>query len=184
MLHNKKTKSLEQYPLTFGEVTIFRKYRKGEIILKNGYIENFVSYVHKGIVGMFLEKDGEDICYGFAFEQNYISAYDSFLQQIPSQMTLIALEDTVLASISYEKLQAIVNTSMEGQIFGRQIAENLFLKTQQRIISFLTKSAEERYVELESQRPEVFKKVKQKFIASYLGITPVSLSRIRNKITP
>jgi CRP-like cAMP-binding protein len=184
MSYNKKIKSLEQYPLTFGEATIFRKYKKGEIILPKGYIENFVSYIHRGIIGMFLEKDGEDICYGLAFEQNYISAYDSFLQQIPSQMTVIALEETVLASISYEKLQAIINSSMEGQIFGRQIAENLFLKTQQRIVSFLTQSAEERYIELESQRPEIFKRVKQKYIASYLGITPISLSRIRNKITP
>ena len=184
MLHNKKVKSAQYYPSTFGEVTIFRNYKKGEVILKKGYVENFVSYVHKGMVGMFLEKEGEDICYGFAFEQNYISAYDSFLQQSPSQMTLIALENTILASVSYEKLQVILNSSIEGQVFGRQIAENLFLKAQQRIISFLTKSAEERYMEIENQRPEVIKKIKQKYIASYLGITPVSLSRIRNKMTP
>lgn len=165
----------------FGELTIFREYKKGDVILQIGYTENFVSYVCKGIVGIFLEKDGEEVCYGFGFEDNYISSYDSFLQQKPSKMIMRALESVVLASISYEKLQIVLQSSCEGQEFGRKIAETLFIKSQERIIAFLTQSAEERYQALITQRPEVLKKIKQKYIASYLGITPVSLSRIRKR---
>lgn len=184
MLQNKNLKYTNHYPPIFGEFTVFRSYKRDEIILEKDCIEDFVSYIHKGTVGMFLEKEGEDICYGLGFEESYISAYDSFLLRSPSQLNMIALENVVLSSISYEKLQIVLKTSIEGQEFGRKIAENLFIKSQQRIISFLMQSAEERYLSLISQRPEIFKKVKQKHIASYLGITPVSLSRIRGKITP
>jgi CRP-like cAMP-binding protein len=182
-MHRKKQLPDLQKDTVFGEFTSFRSFKKGEVILQEGRVENYVSYVCKGIVGMFLTKEAEEICYGFVFENGYLSAYDSFLQRTPAQFSVLALENVLLASISYDNLQLVLNSSIEGQAFGRQIAEKLYIKSQQRIIAFLTQSAEERYLDLMKERPEVFKRVKQKYIASYLGITPVSLSRIRAKIT-
>lgn len=175
-------KNKKEYPAVFGELTVFRSFQKDEIILQAGKTENYVSFVLEGAAGLFFKKGIEDICCGFVFNDQYLSVYDSFCLRIPSQMYTLALEDTVLASISFPNLQMIYQNTPDGERFGRMIAEQLLFKTQHRLFSFLSQSAEERYLSLLMQKPEVLLKIKQKYIASYLGITPVSLSRLRNKI--
>jgi CRP-like cAMP-binding protein len=178
----KKTEIAGQHNQVFGEFTQVRQFKRNAVILRKNRTENHIYFLLQGTVGIFLEKDGEEICYAFVFENSYFSAYESFVKQTPSQVSLKALEPVVLASITHEQM-LLVMQSAEGLQYGKQIADGLFFGAQRRIISLITQSAEERYMELLQTRPEVFEKIKQKYIAAYLGITPVSLSRIRSLIS-
>ena len=178
----KKKDDQQEYPFVFGEFTKFRHYKKNAIILRKGKVENYISVVCKGTAGMFLENDDAEICYAFVFENGYFSSYESFVTRKPSQVSLKSLEVLTIASISYGDMQIVLG-NVEGLQYGKQIVDQLFFGAQQRIFSLITQSAEERYRELILSRPEVFKNIKQKYIASYLGITPVSLSRIRAQVT-
>lgn len=172
----------KSYPPAFGEFTTFRHFKKNAVILAKGRVENFVSLVCKGSVGIFLEKDQIEICHAFIFEKEYLSSYESFVTRKSSLLYVKALEDVTLASITFKNMQTVLS-SHEGLQYGKQIVDQLFFGAQQRIISFITQSAEERYRVLIEKRPNVIQKIKQRYIASYLGITPVSLSRIRAQVT-
>ncbi len=177
-MSGKKLSKQEDYPSIFGEFTQFRHFSKNAVILPTAKVESYVSFVHRGTVGIFIEKDETEICHSLIFENEYFSSYESFVARKPSVFFIKALDDLVIASISYKNMQLVLS-SFEGLQYGKQIADQLFFGAQRRIISFLTQSAEERYHELIVTRPHVVEKIKQKYIASYLGVTPVSLSRIR-----
>jgi CRP-like cAMP-binding protein len=176
--HDPHSKS---YPEVFGQFTVFRHFKKNAIILPKGRVENFISLVCKGSAGLFIAKGHAEICHAFVFENEYLSSYESFVVRKPSQLFIRALADVTLASISHKNMQLVLS-SHEGLQYGKQIADQLFFGSQQRIISFITQTAEERYLDPLAKRPNVIEKIKQQYIASYLGITPVSLSRIRAQI--
>ncbi|GGX23176.1 hypothetical protein GCM10007384_25480 [Aquimarina muelleri] len=112
-----------------------------------------------------------------------MSAYDSFLTQNPSEYQIETLSDTVLWRLTYGDLQDVYAQTKIGNIIGRITAENLFLIKSQREQSFLNNSAEKRYIDLFTERPQLIKEIPLKYIASYIGITPQALSRIRRKIS-
>lgn len=169
---------VNSYPEVFGQFTEFQHFKKNAIILPKGRVENFISLVCSGSVGIFIAKGSAEVCHAFVFENEYLSSYESFVSRKPSQLFIRALADVTLASISHKNMQLVLS-SHEGLKYGKQIADQLFFGSQQRIISFITQTAEERYLDLLAKRPGVIQKIKQQYIASYLGITPVSLSRIR-----
>lgn len=158
-------------------------FQKKEIILKKGETENYLSFVEKGTLRMYLPKIENDITFGFIFENQFISAYDSFLTQTPCNYQIETLSKTVLWRIHYTDLNDIYKNTKVGNEIGRKNAESLFLIKSSRELSLLNLSAKERYKKLFSERPELFKEIPLKHIASYIGITPQALSRIRNEIS-
>tara|TARA_R110002050_G_scaffold79810_4_gene170560 strand:+ start:21003 stop:21578 length:576 start_codon:yes stop_codon:yes gene_type:complete len=160
-----------------------KTYPKTSIILKKGQVENYISYVETGILRLYIPKIENDITFGFIFPGEFVSAYDSFLTQTPCQYQVQSLTNAKLWRIAREDLHHIYAHTKIGNEIGRKNAERLFLIKSKRELSLLNKTAEERYLDLFSERPELIQQIPLKYIASYIGVTPQALSRIRKRIS-
>ncbi|GAA3654797.1 Crp/Fnr family transcriptional regulator [Flavivirga jejuensis] len=159
------------------------KFKKNTPLLKIGEIEKHLSFITKGIIRLYIPKDEFDLTFGFVFNNAFITAYDSLLTQSPSEYQIETLTETILWRISNKDLQEVYEKTNSGNIIGRKMAENMFLIKSKRELSLLSQTAEERYLDLFSNRPELLQQIPLKYIASYIGITPQALSRIRKRIT-
>lgn len=155
------------------------EYPRNELLISAGQIEQHIHFLTAGLVRVFLNKDGKEICLDFAFEGEFTSSYASFLTRQPSQVTLQALADTQTLRFRHDRLAQLYDASPEAERVGRRIAEQLYLRKTGREISFLTRTATERYGDLLHQHPALVQTIPVKYLASYLGIEPESLSRIR-----
>ncbi|MFB9057792.1 Crp/Fnr family transcriptional regulator [Mariniflexile ostreae] len=157
---------------------------KKTIFLKLHEVEHHISFIESGVVRLFIPKEDpeKEITFGFSFKNQFISAYDSFLTQTPSAYQLQALADTTLLSITYNDLQAVYKTTQIGNFIGRLTVERLFLLKSKREQHLLNLTAEERYLKLFKERPELLKEIPLKYISSYIGVTPQALSRIRKRL--
>lgn len=159
------------------------KLKKHAILLKIGETENSLYFITKGIVRLYIPREEHDLTFGFLFENEFVTAYDSFLTQMPSEYQIETLTETILWKISNKDLQDVYERTNSGNIIGRKMAENIFLLKSKRELSLLSKTAEQRYLDLFSDRPKLLKQIPLKYIASYIGVTPQALSRIRKRIT-
>lgn len=162
-----------------------REIPKKNVFLPVGAIENHISFVVSGMIRLYIPKSDptKEITFGFSFKEQFISAYDSFLTRRPSLYELQTLTDTTILSITYDDLQEVYNTTQIGNLIGRLTAERLFLIKSKREQTLLNYTAEERYLDLFKNRPEVIKEIPLKYISSYIGVTPQALSRIRKRIS-
>ena len=159
------------------------EFPKKSLILKVGQVENYLSFIERGIVRYYIPKEENDVTFVFGFEHSFISAYDSFLTQTPSTYHIESLADTVLWRLTYRDLQDIYAQTEIGNTVGRYASEELYLRKSKRELSLLHHSAEERYLNLFKEQPHLIQKIPLKYIASYIGITPQALSRIRQRIS-
>ena len=160
-----------------------QEFPKKGMILNVGETENYLSFVEKGIIRLYIPKEENDLTFGFVFSGAFISAYDSFLTQKPSQYAVEAITPVTLWRLSFDDLQSVYKNTEIGNFIGRKASEELFLKKSQRELDLLNQTAESRYLNLFSERPELIRKIPLKFIASYIGVTPQALSRIRKRIS-
>jgi len=161
-----------------------KEFPKKSIITEVGQIENHISFIEKGIVRLLVpSKTEEELTFGFSFENEFISAYDSFLTRTPSIYQVETLTNTSLLSITFSDLQEVYKHTKIGNLIGRLVAERLYWLKSKRTHSLLMDSAEQRYLNLFTERPNLIKEIPLKYIASYIGVTPQSLSRIRKQIT-
>ena len=167
----------------FTDRLILRKVEKRTKLLKVGEIENYISFIDKGIVRFFFPKEAKEITFGFCFSNEFVSAYDSFLTQSPSLYELETLTDVEMWSMSYDDLQEVYKKTSIGNTLGRISSERLYLIKSRREQSLLNETAEERYLKLFDERPKLIKEIPLKYIASYIGVTAQALSRIRRRIT-
>jgi CRP-like cAMP-binding protein len=157
---------------------------KKSVFIKVNQIENHISFIESGIVRLFIPSNNpeKEITFGFSFKNQFVSAYDSFLTQLPSNYQLQALTETALLSISYKDLQSVYKSTQIGNFIGRLTAEDLFLIKSKREQNLLNLNAEQRYLKLFKERPELLKSVPLKYISSYIGVTAQALSRIRKRL--
>ena len=157
---------------------------KKSVFIKVNQIENHISFIESGIVRLFIPRDNpeKEITFGFSFKNQFVSAYDSFLTQSPSNYQLQALTETAMLSISYKDLQSVYKSTQIGNLIGRLTAEDLFLIKSKREQNLLNLNAEQRYLKLFKERPELLKSVPLKYISSYIGVTAQALSRIRKRL--
>jgi CRP/FNR family transcriptional regulator, anaerobic regulatory protein len=167
----------------FEQVSTLRTYRKGDYLLRPGQVENVVSFVNKGLIRMYYLLDGKELTSTFFHENCYYSDYESFLSRQPSLRFSEVLEDTEVVDISHEDLQWLYEQLPECERAGRRVAEGLFVMLANRSNSFLMKTPEERYLEFIEEFPTMPQRVPQYMIASYLGVTPEALSRIRSRMS-
>lgn len=167
----------------FASKLVCREFPKRTLLLEVGQIENHISFVETGGVRLFIPKEEEEkeVTFGFSFENELISAYDSFLTQSPSTYQLETLSNTLLWSISYTDLQEIYDATQLGDRVGRYAAERLFLIKSSREQSLLNETSDERYLNLLRDRPNLITQIPLKYIASYIGVTPQALSRVRKR---
>ena len=150
-----------------------------EFILKD--VDSVASdfyFIISGSIGIFLWNDDQEACLDFALENNFVGDYMSVLTGKPTPLIVKTLESCSLLAIKREDYLKLGNTEI-GMILMRAAAESSYIHKQQQQIDLLTKTAGERYKELIENQPELIKRIAQKHLASYLGITPQSLSRIR-----
>jgi CRP-like cAMP-binding protein len=157
--------------------------RKGETIVKEGQRCHSIYFIHSGVISLFLLKDGEEHVKDFSLSGKFITAYTSMSTGQPSQIFLRAEQDCELSVWDAYYFQELIRQSQKWSLFALKIAEYLFYRKEKREISMLLHTAEERYQNMLNEFPSLPQEFPQYLLASYLGIKPQSLSRIRNNIS-
>jgi len=153
-------------------------------IVRFNEVEKYIYFIKSGSVRLYIPKEGEeDITFSFAFADEFVSAYDSFLSEEPCEYQLETITEITVLRLSKDNLKMLYENTNFGNYIGRLIAENLFVKKKDREMSLLTRTAEQRYDDLFTSHPQLIKEIPLKYIASFIGITPQALSRIRARIT-
>lgn len=163
----------------FAELSEPVSFRKDEIIKSQNTTEKYFYFIIKGSAGIFLWRKNNFVCLDFAFDNDFCADYMSLLTQKPTALEVMSLEKSEMIRITRDNFYRLGRKSI-GQIIMQKSAESSFVEKQQQQIELLTKTAEERYEILLDKFPVIHQRIAQKHIASYLGITPQSLSRIRN----
>lgn len=154
-------------------------FHKGKDVQAIGHSCKTIYFVNKGCVRIYYFKEDNDITESFEFENAFVARAESLFTGNPSKKGIQAIEDCTLIAIDSNKLFELFNSHHDLERLFRKIIESSYVNTVNRIESLQFNTAEERYFNLLKDHPNVLKRVPLKLIASYLGITPVSLSRIR-----
>ena len=158
--------------------------KKGDYLLQQGKVCKQMSFVNRGSFRTFYFNDkAEEITHCFRTEKTLVSSYKSFILQEPSFLSIIALEESELIAIDHDKLQKLYNTNMVWQKIGRLLAERAYIEMEQYASVLNIEAAKEKYFRLLNEQAEVLQKANVKHIASYLGVTRRTLSRIRQEIS-
>ena len=163
----------------------FTKLKKKQHYATADTICDKFGFLVSGSVRYYHLINGEDITSYFSFESEFTSSYKSFLTRTPTITYIQALEETRLINISYNGFQQMLRDPLlayKMERFGRLVAEYYLCCYEDRVASFITQSPEERYLQLLQTGRDILQRMPQHYIANYLGITPVSLSRIRKRI--
>lgn len=164
--------------------TLFKEktYKKGDFFLAEGQICKHVGFLAKRLMRYYINHDGEEKTYAFSQEDQYVCNYESFLPQKPSSKIIQALEDSDVLVISHSDLQLLYASVREGERYGRIAVEAVFLQMLKDINSFYTETPEVRYEGFLNNHPDLQQRISQYHIASFVGVKPQSLSRIRKRI--
>jgi len=161
-----------------------RLFRKKQYVLQAGDICTQFNFVLRGCLRMYKVDDaGNTHVLQFAAENNWINDLGSFHQFKPSALDIDALEDTVVLQINYNELISLYQSAPKFDRIFRVIIENGFIRLQERLLQNISATADERYKSFQEIYPHLATRVSQVQIASFLGITPEFLSRLRNKRT-
>jgi CRP-like cAMP-binding protein len=158
--------------------------KKGEHWIQEGTTCQYIGFVITGIFRVFSTVDGKEIIAHFSFERRnpVLSAYTSFINQMPSLESIQALEDSSLLILHHEHLQKLYEEKPIFERLGRLLIEQMYVLAKTRIYDLQHKTATERYAELLEKYPQIINRIAHHHVASYLGIAPESLSRLRKKL--
>lgn len=159
-----------------------KEYKKKELVLQEGQVCKYAYFINSGCLRYYYSIQGQENTAQFFFDNGWYADYESFLSGKPTKQNIETLEKSELLLLSAKDLQQLYIDIPKFERFGRLMAENAFLGIRQRSEMLENQTAEERYLALMKERPKVFERIPQHYIASYLGIKPPSLSRIRKRI--
>lgn len=154
--------------------------KKKDFLLQQGQICSFIGFVETGVLRSYIEKEGEDYISDFYFEGSFTTSYRSFLTREASVGGIQVLEDSVIYCLSKSNYDQLLQDSNEWYKLGKCIADTLFIKKCRKETSLLMDNALGRYKLLLQTYPHIEQHVSQYHIASYLGIKPESLSRLKS----
>jgi CRP-like cAMP-binding protein len=161
-----------------------KKLRKKQYILQEGDVCKFVAFVEKGVLKSYtIDEKGAEHIIQFALEGWLISDLYSFLTAEPSTYNIDAIEDCELVLISKTANEELLRTLPKYETWIRLQITGAYIALQKRLTSIISLSIEERYKNFSSVYPQIVQRVPQHMIASYMGLTPETLSRVRSKIT-
>lgn len=175
-------------PFTDSEIKLVDKYfetisvAKRGFVLSGGKVCDFIGFIHSGSIRHFHVKEAVERTCDISFENTWVTDFQSFTFGKPSSMNLQALEDSTVFVIRKNSLSALYAECGRYETFGRLMAEQVARRATEIAMSLSSDKPEERYLNLITNEPDIFQRVQQKYIANYLGISPESLSRIRNRI--
>jgi CRP-like cAMP-binding protein len=154
---------------------------KGTFLITEGKMCNHLYFLEQGSVRGFYNLDGKEVTYWFAFESNFVTSFFSFITRKPGMENIQAMEDCTLLAVAYDDLQKLYAKHPDMERLGRIVHERYYVMLEERFVSNHFKEARERYENLLINAPHILQRVPLGYIASYLGITQETLSRIRSK---
>ncbi|MDY6900400.1 MAG: Crp/Fnr family transcriptional regulator [Cyanobacteriota bacterium] len=158
-----------------------REVRKGEFLFHKGDICEFVAFTYKGCLRSFVIKDGKEYTLFFHTENKTFGDYESFQKRKPACFSTQAIEDSEVLIFNHQTMHLFENAP-GGQKLLRLVAEDLAFMLRDKLLSLLIDTPQERYLKLMETQPELLQRIPQYYLASYLGIEPESLSRLKRRI--
>ena len=155
---------------------------KNEYLVTEGKTCRHLYFLEQGALRGFYNLDGKEITHWFAFEEDFVTSFHSFITQRPAVENIQLLEDSVLWSISKERLTTLLNQYHELERLLRMAYEKYYIRLEERFVNAQFKTASERYLELLQRTPHIVGRVPLGSIASYLGISQETLSRVRSRL--
>jgi CRP-like cAMP-binding protein len=169
----------------FSDALHVKTIARNEYFAASGRICSEIGFIIKGSVRYCNQVNGEEITGYFCFENSFVTAMKSYFTSEPSLYDIKTLEDTLFVTVSKKNLESLsVHPLLSAKVerFGRLISERFNILFEDRLKSFILKTPEERYLDLLQSGTDIINRVPVQYIAQYIGITPVSLSRIRKRI--
>ncbi|NOQ91372.1 MAG: cyclic nucleotide-binding domain-containing protein [Flavobacteriaceae bacterium] len=168
----------------YSEMFSTRHYKKKEILLLSDNICDHIFFINKGLLRIyFIDKNGNESTFYFSQENDFSADYESFINRTPSNYTIEAMEDSEVVHMSYKMVVDGYKKLQYGEKLGRLLAEKYFIIFSRKIQNIYTKTPYERYILMNTLFPNIRQRVPQHYIASYLNISSVHLSRLINKKT-
>ncbi|MFN8347148.1 MAG: Crp/Fnr family transcriptional regulator [Spirosomataceae bacterium] len=161
---------------------LIRTYKKGTVLLREGQISTEAYFVLEGCVRQYYLIDGEEKTNNFFTEEQWVISMNSFGQQLPSNHFMECCLDSVLVVGNREKEEDLYRRFPKLETISRKVMEKVFAEQQEIMSSYVTDTPEQRYLKLLMSRPDLFQRIPQYQLASYIGVKPESLSRIRKRI--
>lgn len=174
-------------PLNETETALIRasfkpfKLAKGDYFLQSGEINKHIGFIQKGLVRYYVSKNDEEATFEFTKEGDFIADYQSFTAHTPSTQNIQAIEDCELLIINHDDVQHIFNHTKNGNLLGRLVVEHRFEVMVRQLLSIYMHNPEERYKQFMKTYASLAQRIPQYLIASYVGIKPQSLSRMRKR---
>lgn len=153
---------------------------KGNLFIREGQVCRYITYVEKGMVRQFYIKGNRDLTEHFTYEGGIFICLESFFRQIPGYLQVETLEPVICHAIPHDPFMALIQKSQEMHCLYSGLLENALIISQKKADAHRFESAVERYHRLLSEHPEIIKRAPMAYIASYLGMTPETLSRVRS----
>ncbi|MGE0929712.1 Crp/Fnr family transcriptional regulator [Peijinzhouia sedimentorum] len=178
-LDNNKWLEYESY---FKQIVVPAK----TILLQEGDTAKKVFFIEKGCIRVWFNNNGKDITFQFFFEGDRVSSTESFKKNIPSIVSIETIEPCALWTINKKDMDKIMNDCFEVPEIRRKLIDVLFdrnIHYMKHCLSFIKDTPQQRYLNLLKEKPQIIKRVAQHYIASYLGISTVHLSRIKSQLT-
>lgn len=156
--------------------------KKGEFFLKEGTINNHIGFLNHGLVRYFVHKKGEESTFEFTKEGEFIGDYQSFRNSKRSMQNIQAIEDCKLLIIDYPTIQNLYQNTPHGNLLGRKLITHRFEIMVNQLLDVYMQDHEERYKSFIENYFDLSQRIPQYLIASYVGVRPESLSRIRKRV--
>ena len=163
-------------------VLVRNEIKKGQNFLSEGEVCTQMGYVYKGLVRQYYYKNGKEMTEHFCCEDGVFICIESFLRQKPSRLVVEALENTVIYGIPHDPILKLAEECYEIEKVYRGLLENSLILSQVKMDMFRFESANERYNRLLREQPEIVKRAPLSYIASFLLMTPETLSRVRANV--
>lgn len=170
---------------TFGlceEYLNVKEIKKGEYLIRSGAICSSIAYINTGLFRIFYLKDGNEVNTCFCKENSITASFTSFVNRTPSNESIQAIENARIVTLHYDKLNKLYDLSLKWQAVGRLLTEKECLRLSNRASTLSFETAVEEYKNLLEFQPEIIQRVSIQHIASYIGVSRETLSRIRSKI--
>ncbi|MFZ4769697.1 MAG: Crp/Fnr family transcriptional regulator [Ferruginibacter sp.] len=158
-----------------------KEFSKKEIILSEGQVSNYIYFIEKGFIRSYCIKEGKEITAWFMADNDFIISVNSFFKRAKSYEFIETIEDSIVHFVHYDELEKLYKEFLEFNVVGRILTTHYYVLSEERLYNMRKQTAEERYYFLIEKHPQVFQRAPLSQIASYLGMSFETLSRVRAK---
>ncbi len=178
----KKTQILKSDINLFIDKSASKSIKKGDYLIKDGQICNSLYYMHSGSFRSFFYSNNNIYVNDFGVEKQFFTSFQSFISNKPSHINMQAMQDCEISIWTKSLMEKLYREKNQWQEFGRKLAEEFFSESEMRAFSLMSESAKIKFLHFKKHNSKILKIAPQYDIASYIGITPESLSRLKKSI--